>query len=515
MSPSGFDQNHSLPVIERIQLRMLAWFSGIALVSMALLALSHNAIDQDLWHEMALAREILRIGHVPVADTFAYTPTVRPVVQHEWGAGLIAWMTAKYLGGGGIIGLKFVLGAGLAWFGAIGLRRAKPSQSLMAICLPVAIVLIQPALGTVRAQLYSLLFFSILLWMLSLDRDGRRTWISPWLVIFVVWLNIHGGFVVAFGIIAAEWLERLLRGKEGKHLLFVLFSMAALIAVNPYGFGYYRYISQAVTMSRPHIVEWKPIWVLWPAAPLLLSVFAFSIVLFGYGIKCQSVKAAQGILMLLFTLLMAFRTNRMVCFYGIAWLFVVPGLIGGTGLDVRIKRFWIRAAPLNLVLSAVFAAIFMTLFVSRKPWIPIVPAGSLAQFGDTIVYPVWAVEYLKRHEFKGNIMTSFVWGAYVSWNLYPAAKISMDSRYETAYPAWLTEEMIELYRSAKNWEQVFNSYPTDLVMVEKRSCLCKKIQNIAPWHTVYTDDQFCIMGKDGVDLPIEDRSGRRSDGTFP
>ena len=35
---------------------------------------------------------------------------------------------------------------------------------------------------------------------------------------------------------------------------------------------------------------------------------------------------------------------------------------------------------------------------------------------------------------KGNAATPFAWGSYVSWRLYPNIKISMDGRYETAYP---------------------------------------------------------------------------------
>jgi hypothetical protein len=41
-------------------------------------------IDFDCWHQMALAREALALG-VPLADQFAYTRTVYPVVHHRMG----------------------------------------------------------------------------------------------------------------------------------------------------------------------------------------------------------------------------------------------------------------------------------------------------------------------------------------------------------------------------------------------------------------------------------------------
>src|SRR5258708_5492365 len=40
-------------------------------------------IDFDCWHQMALARETLALGHVPLADQFAYTPTVYPVIHRD------------------------------------------------------------------------------------------------------------------------------------------------------------------------------------------------------------------------------------------------------------------------------------------------------------------------------------------------------------------------------------------------------------------------------------------------
>jgi hypothetical protein len=42
--------------------------------------------------------------------------------------------------------------------------------------------------------------------------------------------------------------------------------MAALTRVNPYGWEYIRYLSYALTLDRPLLAEWAPLWdaqVLW------------------------------------------------------------------------------------------------------------------------------------------------------------------------------------------------------------------------------------------------------------
>ena len=75
-----------------------------------------NIVDLDLFHEMALIREAFRLGYLPRADTFAYVPTVNPVVHHEWGTGLILYLVTVQLGlgGPGLLVLKYLLTAFVA-----------------------------------------------------------------------------------------------------------------------------------------------------------------------------------------------------------------------------------------------------------------------------------------------------------------------------------------------------------------------------------------------------------------
>src|SRR5437762_3685670 len=55
-------------------------------------------VDPDVWHLMALAREGIARGRVPLEDSFAYTPTVHPMVQHEWGTGIVLYGLATHGG---------------------------------------------------------------------------------------------------------------------------------------------------------------------------------------------------------------------------------------------------------------------------------------------------------------------------------------------------------------------------------------------------------------------------------
>ena len=67
-------------------------------------------VDPDIWHSMSLARETLALGRVPLDDTFAYTPTVSPVVHHEWLWGMLLYGLGLH---GGIAALQALRVAGL------------------------------------------------------------------------------------------------------------------------------------------------------------------------------------------------------------------------------------------------------------------------------------------------------------------------------------------------------------------------------------------------------------------
>ena len=59
-----------------------------------------NGVTHDLFHAMALARDTIAQGSFPQNDTFAFTPTISPTVHHEWGFGLITYLTTAHSDGG-------------------------------------------------------------------------------------------------------------------------------------------------------------------------------------------------------------------------------------------------------------------------------------------------------------------------------------------------------------------------------------------------------------------------------
>ncbi len=169
-----------------------------------------NEVTHDAFHEMALFRDYWVTGQFPIVDHFAYTPTVDPVVHHEWGTGAVLYFvtTTTGLGLPGLTILKFTL-MGLLWsmlYRTARLRGAHPY--LFAILSLTVLPLLWVGMATVRATLFTLVFLSIQLCMQEHDRRGGRKWMVAWWCMLVLWLNIHAGFLVGVGLLGLYTVER-------------------------------------------------------------------------------------------------------------------------------------------------------------------------------------------------------------------------------------------------------------------------------------------------------------------
>ena len=71
--------------------------------------------------------------------------------------------------------------------------------------------------ATIRAQMFTLLFLALMLCFLEIDQRGRRRWILLWLPLYVVWLNVHAGFVVGAGLMALHACEQIVRRRPFAH----------------------------------------------------------------------------------------------------------------------------------------------------------------------------------------------------------------------------------------------------------------------------------------------------------
>jgi len=486
---------------ESSRLAILRIVAGCFLLAFFLVRVAAPVADLDNWHEMALIRESVAAGRLIKPDIFAYTPTLHPVIDHEWGAGALLYFTMGAFGGWAVVALKFAIAflTAAAVFFCARLRRVDFQAAT--VLWPLVIPAFSLGCATIRAQVYSFLFLAVLLCLLELDSAGKRRWIAPWIAIVVLWTNLHGGVVIGIATLGIYWIERLARGKPHLHILGAIAGSAAAMSLNPFGLAYYRHLWTTLRMPRPEITEWYGIQVLSRGHQWL---FGLTLVILVALVLMRGWRATPGALIVAAMAGGTILHVRTLPFYAVAWAAYVPTFVTGTPLE-RIVRL-----PFRNRLAATGVCVFLTIFfvgmgLGVRVYRLIVPNDR---------FPVGAVQYLKDVNFHGNVLTHFEHGGYVSWWLYPAAKVSVDSRYDVAFPPAIVDESFRFYEADPGWRKILEKYPTDLALIPVHTAVAALMPGTR-WNLVYNDQAFRIYARPGLQLPVRDASGRTFSTSFP
>jgi hypothetical protein len=274
--------------------------------------------------------------------------------------------------------------------------------------------------SSMRPQLWTLLAIAILCHILVRNRPLARWWLP---VLFAIWVNCHGGWIVGLGILsvwaAADTFSRPSRWRAWSALIG---ATVAATLVNPYGWGLWAFIAETVRMSR-NIREWGPLW----GTPVLNWVpwiaCTAGIVWSIRRPRAERWPVAAVLVMLSYASLRVMRIESI--FVTAAAILLAPALR---------ERWPSRATPLSSIVAAnhgVVAAGIIGLLL----W------GSVqTRLAAFTCIGVWseqrpdqaAAPFLARAQ-PGRLVTFFDWGQYAIWHFGPRLRVSMDGRRETVY----------------------------------------------------------------------------------
>ncbi len=506
---------------------LIAWlFVAIACGFLAYVARLQE-VTHDVFHEMALFREALVSGSFPTHDLFAFTPTVKPSVHHEWGTGAILYLVSveSGLGLAGIAILRLQL-IGALWLFLYHIARIRGAHPyVFAIVAAFTFPFFWVGFATIRAQLFTLVFLAAQIWMQELDCRGWRVWVVAWWLMLVAWLNIHAGFVVGLGMFGFHSVERFgiawfRSGSFGGackatwHLMLAGSCVVLALPINPYGWQYIPYLLHAITMPRPLILEWHALWHTY-APELTLLAFSICGLLFVYCQRFVRVSRLRGAAFLSLTAYEALQHIRHGSLCAVVWLAYVPAWLTHTPLGRSMIRSIDTYRASFIGASQAIACACFLFACANQFWRPTLPPA--AKYSDAC-FPSGAVEYLEQHNFRGNLLTPFAQGAYISWTMYPNVRVSLDGRYEVAYEDQVMLDHDQLFNGSEKWPQLLEKYPCEAVLVDQNSRLrpllevfrlenaSQPIPTVQRWHFVYEDDAFVVLTRDANEsLPYVDR----------
>ena len=446
-----------------VLIRRVTIFLGV--VSFLVVLLASNIADGDLWGKLAIGAHVWKYGTVPVHDTFAFTPVLPRYIEHEWGAGTIFFGVLKFFGPVGLMWLKILLAFGAMLAGMATDRRLDVHwNALLLLAVPVAACLM-PGYGlVVRSHAFTYCFFGLTLLCLEVTQRDK-TWpafILP--LLFLVWSNVHGGFVAGEGAVAVYTVFALINQRRVKFMLLTALACAAVTLINIYGLKFWAYFIPAILNKRPLITEWQPLPLLGNDSFLgfrILFLLVAVIVIITW--RKTEKRSWPGLIMLAVTAFLAWRSRRHVPFFAVTTL-----AFAGPFLQTLLSGLFAKCPErLRTRLQPAFAVAILYGALSIYAAAHFLPRASfvvLAPVGDV---PVREVDILSLAKAKGNLATPFSWGCYCSWRLYPRIKISMDGRYETTYPESTFDMNYEFYAKAgTNWDRLIRDYTVDYVILD-------------------------------------------------
>ena len=489
-------------------------FHAFALVSAAVCLYSMRRADPDLWGYLAAGRLFLEHGGLTAHDPFAYTSTGLQWVTFEYGAHIALWLSYRIAGPLGLIALKCLLGGVALYFVAAAMRATTRNPH---VWVPVFVLCASTIsrFFLFRPQLFTFAFFALFVAVLFRFLLERRAplWVLP--AVMLVWANTHGGFVAGLGAVGLAIALRASENLSGEHrtvralmagtkaLWITLGGCFAVTFINPMGARLWGYVLTELThgTNRRYTVEWGPASLYtdaWSAIALtLITAMLAGVAWFARkGVNAAAPQPVFWALTCVPLIAMAYLSVRHVPIAAI-WVGPVIALLASravvsVGDSVAFRRMWFGLRGL-----AVLPACLTFAFVLAQPRAAISAGGTV--LGSR--HPCGAVAFLSANHVAGNVFNPLWWGSYITWELYPAVRVSMDGRNISLFPDRMVVENFDFYlkdAAAVDADAPLR-YDTGLLLIPIDSPVLSRIETDGRWRQAFRDDDSALFVRAGAE----------------
>ena len=472
---------------------------GLALL--LLTAAVGTPADADLWGHITFGRDILTSGQIEQPDPYSFTSD-RPWVNHEWLAE-VSFAEVYRLGGSpGLVVFKVAFtGALLIWLCRY-LRRTRASASVVTAMLTLAFVGTYWRMHTVRPQLFSVLFFAILLVTIVHADQGRRRGLLILPPLMALWVNVHGGWIVGIGILGLWTLARVLdlRIPVGRRLTLALAGLGALGAtlINPYGIHMWSFLGETVRLGRDDIEEWGSI-LTYPMALGLtwaLTVTAAALALWRSSLPRRPRYDYVAIVAVL--AFASFRVSRLDAFFALTVVILLAPELSSVFANLARRFHTPSSTAAKAPALGVIAITIVTVVAMLVPaWRIIGPYATCLTIAGPWVPEADAGRFIRHNQLKGRMLTWFDWGEYAIWHFGPDLQVSMDGRRETVYTDATIQAHRRFYAADETALDYLRSLNPDYIWLPKRLPMTDRLTG-AGWTAIFTGPVSVVFARAGA-----------------
>ena len=476
------------------------------------------------WH-IRTGQQILAAHAIPRVDAFSSSMGGKPWFAWEWLYDLVVGQLEATMGLNGVVWFTAVFIAA-TFAGTFRLLITRGTNLLAALFLVMLAVSASMIHYLARPHVVSWLFTLAWFWILdSSERDcldgqrdpgSKRLWLLP--LLMLVWVNVHGGFLVGFVLLALFWLgalwnwfqaragrleevlQKIAAAKRARNLLWVGLASGAASLVNPYGWKLhthvFSYLSNRFLMD--HIEEFQSPNFHGVAQKCFLALLLTALAMLavrGRELRVR-VTVSEG-LTLLFAVYAGLYASRNIPVSSILLVMVVGPL------TVLPARFFERMTRIEAGLRGHLWPILMivgTLCVTTNGG-RLGPTTLMDAHFEKARMPVEAVNYLEQKNVKGPVLSPDYWGGYLIYRLDPRAQVVVDDRHDL-YGEQFFKSYLKMVHVEPGWQDFLREHPSSCVLLPRSAALSAVLLQDAAWKAIYQDD-LAIVFVPGVAAPVE------------
>jgi hypothetical protein len=370
--------------------------------------------DPDLWGHLRFGHDILATRAVAAVDPYSFTQD-RTWINHEW---LSEALMAAAFAAGGVAGVALLKGT-LVFSTLHIVWRSLSSAAAAARLTAIGLVVLGagPVLAPMRPQLFSMLLFAVLCRILSGPSRSAKLGLP---VLFGVWANLHGGWIVGLAVIVVWAAVALVARRESAmRWAAVAAASAAATLATPYGTTLWRFLWDTVGFTRD-ITEWQPLTAL-PMMNWLPAAAVAAIALWLIADRAVTYRLEIGAALALLA----------ACALGVSRIGPIFVICAGVLLAPALARRWPARSPRGD--TAAGRRTVGGLGVAAVTTATIVLSHSLAHIPVPASWSPPREAAQRLFGTSGRLVTFFDWGEYAIWHFGPRLRVSMDGRRETVY----------------------------------------------------------------------------------
>ena len=447
----------------------------------------------DLWWHLAAGRWIVTHCLFPAQDPFSFTAHHRWVLD-AWLSDVLLYQWTHSFGVYSLVYWKWIVVVATCFLLVNVCRWISCERASAYLAVMFAAVVAAPFLD-IRPHLFSLLFLVLLFFLVLHPEPLRRSRLLLVLSLFLVWANLHPGFILGLAVLPVLLARRYFRPAERRMAITVTAGACLVTLANPAGINVYT--QPLIYALRPDdsfrsIGEWLPPFtsggIVSPLYPVALVLFAASAVVLLLRRERATFLPIIGVATL--TMVMSLLSRRLIPAFALCQAITLAAAIA------PFSKRWLRKAPFFALPAAL--TVVGGLVLLRYPLQP----RAFHHLSAEYTFPVESVNFIETNGLTGNIFAYYNWGGYLHWRMPGQMKVFIDGRASAVFDEATYRDYLTVMSMRRGWESIIERPSVEYVLWPIAAApISRSLVQSGRWRFLYKDAVSILLVRADTSLP--------------